>query len=120
MKKSLPKEKHIEKQILQWLNFHNNLFAFKYPTTGRYDVKTGSWFKTAGTITGVSDIVCIGKTAQNKPFTAFLEVKTDDGKQTVNQKEFQAKVEKLNGFYFVVRSIEDVNGALIEIEKRLN
>ena len=116
MKKSLPKEKFIERQILQWLNYHNNLFAFKYPTTGRYDIKSGKWLKTVGTITGVSDIICIGKTSNNMPFTAFLEVKTSDGKQSLNQKEFQERIKKFNGFYFVVRCIEDVNSALISIE----
>lgn len=37
-----------------------------------------------------------------------LEVKSAIGRQSPEQKEFQALVEKHNGKYFVVRSIEDV------------
>ena len=37
-----------------------------------------------------------------------LEVKTKIGRQSPEQKEFEANVKKHGGKYFVVRSIEDV------------
>lgn len=112
-------EKHIEAPILNYLRFFDNIFAWKNPTTGRYIVQTKSWIKTKGTITGVSDIIAIYKRkCDGICLTLFLEVKTEKGVQTDAQKEFQKNIEKLNGLYFIVRSIDDVKKVLEFVENK--
>lgn len=112
-------EKHIEAPILNYLRFFDNIFAWKNPTTGRYNVQTRQWIKTKGTVTGVSDIIAVYKRrCDGICLTLFLEVKTDKGIQTDTQKAFQQNIEKLNGLYFIVRSIEDVKKVLDEVENK--
>lgn len=57
---------------------------------------------------GVSDLVCLLPGSK----AVFLEVKTDKGRQSDNQKRFQERVESLGFKYFVVRSIKDVDIAI--------
>lgn len=40
------------------------------------------------------------------------EVKNEKGRQNENQKEYQKNIETLGHFYFIVRSIEDVENIL--------
>lgn len=113
-------EKHIESPILYYLKSKSNIHAWKNPTTGRYIVQTKSWIKTKGTITGVSDIIAVYKRkCDGICLTLFLEVKTAKGVQTEAQKEFQKNIEKLNGLYFIVRSIEDTKKALEFAENKI-
>ena len=97
------REKDIEKSVLQYL-YHAGIFAFKYPTTGRYDTKKNTWIKTRGTITGVADIIMIMEEGK----TVWLEIKSPKGKQTPNQIEFQRKLEVRGHKYLVIRSVQDL------------
>lgn len=45
--------------------------------------------------------------------TLFIEVKTDVGVQSDEQRKFQQKVEKLGGNYYVVRSLDDVKKIIL-------
>ena len=49
------------------------------------------------------------------PVSVWLEVKGKKGKLSMNQKLFQYSVEAAGGFYFLVRSIEDVESAVDEV-----
>lgn len=89
--------------MLQYL-YHAGIFAFKYPTSGRYSTKSKAWIKTRGTITGVSDIIAI----LHNGVTLWIEVKTATGRQTANQKEFQLKLESRGHTYIIVRSVDDL------------
>ena len=55
-----------------------------------------------GVVAGVSDMIMI---LLDK--VIFLEIKTDTGKQSDKQKEFEEKVNKLGHHYFILRSVED-------------
>ena len=46
------------------------------------------------------------------PVSVWLEVKTKKGKLSPNQKAFQESIEAAGGFYYVVRSIDDVDLAI--------
>ena len=46
------------------------------------------------------------------PVSVWLEVKTKKGKLSPNQKAFQESVEAAGGYYYVVRSIDDVDLAI--------
>ena len=56
-----------------------------------------------GVLSGVSDLIIIGKF----PFTIYIEIKTETGAQSPEQKEFQKRVEGLGWQYFICRSFED-------------
>lgn len=45
--------------------------------------------------------------------TLFIEVKTDVGVQSDEQRKFQQKVEKLGGNYYIVRSLDDVKKIIL-------
>lgn len=102
-------EKQIEKNILNFLHWQPDCFAWKNPSIGLYDPKKGSFRKSKNPhqINGVSDIICIKKSKFGCK-VLFLEVKNIKGRQTKSQKEFENNVKLHGGHYFVVRSIQDV------------
>jgi hypothetical protein len=74
---------------------------------GEYDklqaIKTGAKIKKMGGKRGIADLILIYDKR-----TIYLEIKTEKGKQSKEQKEFQKMCEKNNQPYFVVRNIEDL------------
>lgn len=63
--------------------------------------------KAMGVLSGVSDLIFIYKGKH-----LYLEVKTPEGTQSREQKEFEGRIQ-INGFsYYVVRSVEDVKQIL--------
>jgi len=97
-------EKEIEKQILDYLTL-KGFYAWKNPTIGLFDTKRGKFRKPNNKylISGVSDIIAI---KQGKVY--FIEVKTDKGRQTPNQKLFESNIDVNGGVYILARSIEDL------------
>ena len=53
---------------------------------------------------------------ENIPVCVWLEVKSSKGRQSVNQRRFEEKINKIKGHYYVVKSIEDVERALTEVK----
>ena len=47
-----------------------------------------------------------------------IEVKRQNGRQSKEQKRFQAMIEKFNGIYILARSFEDVKKVLDKYEKK--
>jgi hypothetical protein len=58
--------------------------------------------KSTGVVAGVSDLIVL---MPNR--CIFVEVKTDIGRQSDKQKEFEEIVKALNFEYHLVRSLED-------------
>lgn len=56
-----------------------------------------------GLLRGASDLILLMPN-----IALFLEVKTDTGHQSAEQRDFQLRVEELGFKYHVVRSVEDV------------
>ncbi len=117
------KEKDIEQDILEWLNAQLGCFAFKVNTAGWYDQRLKVFRKNNSkfVIPGTPDVICCygvwkklsGLGMGRVPIFISFEIKSSTGKQTLLQKNFEnALSEKSAGFYFVVRSIEEVNDAL--------
>ena len=52
------------------------------------------------------------------PVSVWLEVKTKKGRISANQKAFKDSVEVAGGFYYVVRSIEDVMLVMKEVRQK--
>lgn len=120
MKKPTQKEKIIENDILTWLNYQGGVFAFKVNTSGFYDTKRGVFRKNLSPflIPGTPDIFCVFN-IRDIPVAVFMEVKSSKGKQSENQKHFEQVVAHHGGFYYVVRSIEDAESALMNIKLRV-
>lgn len=102
MKKKMP-EKALEKRIILTLKM---LGFYTYKTSssgGCYDYNIN--FNQAG----IADLIVIGN---NK--VAFLEVKTEKGRQSKEQKEFQELCDKHGVKYSVVRSTGEAVRAMEE------
>jgi|SaaInlLV_10m_DNA_2_1039722.scaffolds.fasta_scaffold04001_8 hypothetical protein len=91
-------EKQIENAILDYLNLIG-FFAFKVKDQAQFI--NGSYRKPGRhCVRGVSDIIAVknGK-------VLFIEVKTDTGRQSEHQKEFERCIQNTGGGYYVVRSL---------------
>lgn len=102
-------ENAIQAEIYQWYNntfclaSHNpQCIIFSVPNGGTRNIKEALLLKATGVVAGVSDLIVI---KQNE--IIFVEVKTDIGNQSKQQKDFQQKVQKLGFKYILVRSLED-------------
>jgi len=105
MKKS---EAKIQQEIVIWFNNNYCLKThiprcsiFSVPNEGK-NAREQMYKKTLGMKTGVSDLIVL---IPNK--CIFVEIKTDIGKQSEKQKDFQYLVERLGFDYLVVRSLEE-------------
>ncbi len=115
-----PSEKEVENAILEFLKHQVGVFAFKVNTIGVYDQRGGFYRKLSKfVIPGTPDIVACVSIEPGKPgvFCGF-EVKSISGRQSKEQKAFEERLkERANGFYFVVRSIKDVEDALRKVKE---
>ena len=107
------KEGQIKKAILDYLNFKGWL-CIPQRSVGIWKSKTGKYIPMRPTQKGVADIICVA------PFRDFglpvaIEVKTEEGKLTDNQKDFLLRWQKRGGIASVARSVEDA----IKLESKL-
>lgn len=101
------KESEIKKSIINWLNIQPLTFAWMNYTTGIPDGKCG-FRKNYNK--GMPDIIGIKK---GKVFA--MEVKRKGCKPTYLQRICLEKIDSVGGYSCVVRSIEDVQEAFVEI-----
>ncbi|MDR0423092.1 MAG: VRR-NUC domain-containing protein, partial [Rickettsiales bacterium] len=106
-------EEQIQKSIVDYCKL-TNIFCFAVPNgearasyvNGVYDYRSamikGNKLKAQGVVPGVSDLIVIHN---NK--VIFIEVKTDKGVQSEQQKEFEARCKENKQEYHLVRSLED-------------
>ena len=114
-KKIMIKEDIIQAEIYKWYNNnyclknHNpQCIIFSVPNGGTRDKREAMLLKATGVVAGVSDLIII------KPNEViFVEVKTEIGKQSDKQKEFQQIVETLGFKYLLVRSLEDFKSQIL-------
>lgn len=66
------------------------------------DARHGAQLKAMGMIAGVADMTYLGN-----GFAHFLEFKTEKGKQTAKQKEWQEIVEYAGFRYTIIRNLQD-------------
>ena len=105
-------EKHVESQILHWLNSKEWCFAWKNNTTGIFDPTTGNFRRTNNrfAISGVPDILGFFKGG----LFLGIEVKGEKGKTSPAQEAFLWKAGKMDVICFVARSLEEVQIKLKE------
>lgn len=84
------------------LKNHNPRYAiFSIPNESS-NKKEMMFKKSIGLLSGASDLIVL---MQNR--CIFVEVKNENGRQSDNQKEFEARVKELGFEYYIVRSLQD-------------
>lgn len=93
-------EHEIQKSVVRW--FKKEFPEYIIFSTNNEATYNNSYFLESGVLQGVSDLVVI---LPNK--VLFIELKTERGKQSKSQKEFEAKITSLGYEYLIIRSLED-------------
>lgn len=88
---------------LAYTQHHHNLFAV--PNGGYRTPATAAKIKAEGALPGVSDLILL--IARGGYHGLLIEMKTDKGRQSEAQREWQRLIEADGYKYVVVRSIEE-------------
>lgn len=110
-------EAQIELQCLDYLVRVKKLMAWKQPTTGFYDTKRKRFRKQMNPYArnGVPDILCVIEGR-----LIGFEVKKKGSYQTESQKLFESDLRASGGLYYVVRSLEELQLALEDINHKVS
>ena len=103
-------EAQIQKAILQWGGY-KRILMHRINVIGTPLHKDGLTVYRPSTNKGMADIHAT-VLVEGIPVSVWLEVKTKKGKLSANQKAFQESIEAAGGYYYVVRSIDDVDLAI--------
>ena len=109
-------EAQIQKAILQWGGY-KKILMHRINVIGTPLHKAGKTIYRPSSNKGMADIhatVLVG----DIPVSVWLEVKTKKGRISENQKAFNDVIKSYGGFYYVVRSIEDVELVLAEVKQK--
>lgn len=107
-KKPRTEEHRIQKSMVDWFRLkypamRHNLFAV--PNGGRRDAASGRRLKEEGVLPGVADLIFL---KSNRFYGALLvEVKTDTGRQSKEQREWEERITADGYKYAVVRSLDE-------------
>ena len=105
-------EHNLQSSIMRFLDdaLPSSCYAFAVPNGGKRNAVTGAILKREGVKAGVADIMIL----RNPGMCAMIEVKTKEGGLSNSQKLFRDWC-SANGFpYAVVRSLGDVECALLD------
>ena len=109
-------EAQIQKAILQW-GAYKRILMHRINVIGTPLHKNGLTVYRPSTNRGMADIhatVLVG----DIPVSVWLEVKTKKGRISENQKAFNDVIAAAGGFYYVVRSIDDVELVVAEVRQK--
>lgn len=109
-------EDEIQMQIVQWLTLMG-IVCFHIPNERNSSVANMRRLKRLGLLPGVADLE-VWIPIQGKTKTVYLEVKRHDGRQSENQKLFQAMCVKAGHPYHVVRSLEEAIKVVLMHQKK--
>lgn len=97
----MPKEKEIQKVIIEYLSLKKYLFYRQ--NSGAFRTEKG--FYRFASLSGIPDIVVI--LPPNGRYVG-IECKSSSGQLNPNQKVFKEQLEAMGGTYIVARTLEDV------------
>lgn len=106
----------IKKAICEYLSYCQDVFFWQQDSTGTFDPRTKKFRKKKSPYqrNGIPDIICLIKMNGLVCFLG-LEVKSDTGRQTESQKQFELELFNFSGQnwpYAVVRDPEEAKMAL--------
>ena len=97
-------ESYIQNQIFIWFhNTYKDYIIHSVPNGGYRDTAEAVAMKNTGTVPGISDLIIWLPNGH----AIMVEVKDATGKQSEAQIKIQNKLEKIDGIYLLVRSLED-------------
>ena len=105
-------ESLIQKSILEWLNYHSDVYAFRVNVQG-VPLHNGSGRFRPSPHKGIADII-----ASVKGTFLAIEVKSKTGKQSAYQRTFQDYVEKSGGHYIIARNLVTVMNKVEELLRK--
>ena len=117
MKMTLP-ESAIQQQCVKWFRVVHSAYAgllFSIPNEGRRTRANASRMKAQGIVAGAADLVL--SVARGGFHALYIEMKSERGRQTENQKRFQNDVEKQGYKYVICRGFNEFTS---EITKYLD
>ena len=102
-------ENYLQQQIYLWFNNNycltnnpNRGLIFSIPNGGTRNIREAMTFKATGLLKGASDLVVIFPNGK----LCFIELKTDKGIQSVEQKDFEQRITKAGYEYHLIRSLD--------------
>lgn len=117
-KKPNDEEHRIQSACVKWFRLQYpkmRKILFSVPNGGRRDIATGTKLKEEGSVSGVSDLIFLKR---NRFYSSLcIEMKTPDGIQSLEQKEWQREAEAAGNKYAICRSVDDF---IIEVTNYFN
>jgi rubrerythrin len=109
-------EHKIQTDLVQWAKREGGLLdmLFAIPNGGKRHPATAAKLKLEGVKPGVPDLFLA--VPAGKMHGLFIEMKTEKGRQSENQKKWQKMLEKHNYSYVIARTLEE---GIAEISKYL-
>jgi len=99
-------ESKLQIACIKWFRLqYPNLVLFACPNGGFRNLREASIMKAEGVTAGVADVILL--VAKNGYNSLCIEFKTEKGKQTTLQKEWQKEAENNGNKYVVCRNFED-------------
>lgn len=96
----------LQSKIVVWFKnnyqMHGKGLIFAVPNGGSRNVIEAKKLKSTGLLAGASDLIVL---LQDKCF--FVEIKTETGRQSEAQKEFEKRVKSLGFNYLLIRSLTE-------------
>lgn len=101
-------EHRLQVQCVTWFRYQYprlRMLLFSVPNGGYRLIKTATLMKQEGQLRGVSDLILLFP--NSKYHALCIEMKTETGRQSIEQKNFQSAVEEAGYKYAVCRSLDD-------------
>lgn len=110
-------EHELQVSCVNWFSYEYPKYKgllFAVPNGGRRDAVTGGKLKSEGVVAGVSDLLLL--IARGRYHGMCIEMKTEIGRQSEAQKEWQVSVEEQGYKYAVARSLQQFIQLINEYE----
>lgn len=99
-------EYNIQANCVKWFRLqYPDFLIWNTPNEATYRNK--GYFGNLGVLTGVSDLI-----VALPNHIMFIEMKSKTGRQSLEQKQFQQKVESLGFEYYLIRSFDDFHNLI--------
>jgi hypothetical protein len=109
-------ESQIQQQMVKWFGYkYPKCTLFAIPNGHKRNAITGAILKREGVVAGVADLFLMK--ANQKYNGLWIEVKTDKGKQSESQKQFERKAIREGYKYVICKNIDQF---INEVETYIN
>ena len=101
-------ESRLQQACVRWFNLqHGNLrlLLIAIPNGARRDRINGQRLKAEGMVAGAADLILLVPNSRGQ--ILCIEMKTERGRQSPSQKDFQTAIENVGNKYVVCRSVDD-------------